>query len=217
MKKIICACIALMLCACAFVSCSEEKEYVRLDTVNASEYTFELYGEGDVIRRIVVKKQENTRCVLDTRGKNFTFVDLNFDGYSDIRLDNDKQSGRYVCFIFQPTVESFTLSSVLGELREPVWDYEEKTVTSKIRIVEKADTAQELEKTEYKETRATAVWQFIGGQPVQISEVGVEYYSDSHMYCSYESRYIDGVLIRDGAADKWYFGLDELESDGYTW
>jgi hypothetical protein len=217
MKKFIIFCIVMLICIGTFVSCSGNEEYSIIDTVSEGEYTFELYGNGDTVRRIVAKKQEKTLCVLQTQGKNFALVDLNFDGHADIRLDNDKKSDHYVCYLFQPTVESFTHSAMLSEMLNPTWNYDTKRVTSLIRIVEKADTAQEDGKTEYKEIRATAEWGFISGQPVQLSEVGVEYFSDTHTYCRYECRYIDGALTRDSAADKWYFGLAELKADGYDW
>lgn len=210
---------ALLLCAVLalqvfLVSCGGEEDEI-IGTESSGEYGFTLYGEGDRIKSIRVERNGRAVCVLKADGTNFTLIDLNFDGVDDIRLDS-AEKGRYLCYLCSPEAGRFSKNSALSGLIEPVWDGESKTVTALVRKTEIQEVREDGTE-EVKQTRATAVWGFIGGAPIQLSEDGIEYFSGSGIYCVYTCRSIGGEITRIDSEDRWFFSLDALVAAGYSW
>ena len=213
-KKIIAICLAA-LCMMSVFSCAG-KNGSLLQTLSDREYTFEFYGNGDTVTSLIIKKNGKANGSFKLCGKAPILEDLNFDGYKDVKLLNAEKEGQYVCYVYQSEVGVFSLNSVLGEMLEPVWDTETKTVKSKTYSIEKTTIDESDAPAAYVETRGEAIWEWQGGVPVKLSETGLEYFSDSGLFCYYKCTLVSGECIRDNSADKWYY-RDELERAGLSW
>ena len=213
-KKILCFAVFLLLLLALSACASDEDTLIK--TLNDREYTFEFYGKGENISSVTVKKDGKPTNVFKLDGKDPVLEDLNFDGYKDVKLCDNKAEGHYICYVYQSEVGVFSFNAILGDMLDPVWDSESKTVKS--RIYDKVKTTHDEvdAPAAYKETRGEALWEWQGGVLVKLSETGLEYFSDSGLFCYYRCTLTGGECVRDNSADKWYY-YDELEKHGLSW
>ena len=117
--------LSLLLGAVALSSCAA----VEKETVTEGEFTFIVSKRGDTVIGIEVESPGRKAAKLNVTGKNLTFIDMNFDGYFDIRLDSLTPSlGTYECFILRPTIGKFVRSSAFSSLLSPEWDADAQTL-----------------------------------------------------------------------------------------
>lgn len=207
---LICA-IAMLILA---TSCAESN--VLLSTETMGDVKVELYGVADVVKEIVVIKGDRKTCTLKVDGTSFESVDLDLDGYPDILLESAKDDGRCSAYIYQPKVGVFTENQTISEMRHPIFSFGNNCITSRIEKIQIYEDNATEEESGYKETRAVAVWQWIGGILTQTGEFGIEHDSNSDIYCVYRSTLLDGLLVRDDPFDKWCYA-DGLEKLGLSW
>lgn len=213
-KNIIALCLIFAFVLC-LLSCGERRDPL-MQTMFDREYTFELYGNGGKVTSLVIKKSGKTNGTFNVYGSSPSLEDLNFDGYNDIKLADERNKGHFICFIYQSEVGIFSSNALLGSMTDPVWDYESKTIKSKTYSLEKTTSDESDAPAAYKETRGEAIWEWRGGVPVKLSETGLEYFSDSGLFCYYKCTLVSGECVRDNSADKWYY-RDELERAGLSW
>ena len=213
-KKIIALCL-VFLCMLFVFSCSESKGNL-INTLSDREYTFEFYGSGDTVTSLVIKKSGKVNGTFKTYGSSPVLEDLNFDSYKDIKLVDERNEGHFVCYIYQSEVGVFSPNALLGSMTDPVWDTENRIIKSKTHSIEKTTSDESDAPAAYKETRGEAVWEWQGGVPVKLSETGLEYFSDSGLFCYYKCTLVAGECVRDNCADKWYY-RDELEKAVLSW
>jgi len=203
--------LSLLLCS---VSCKNEHGKL-IETKTDGDLAFELYGKDGRILMIEVKKDGKEISSLLCDGNNFKTEDLNFDGHKDIMLaSSEKGDGYYQCFIYQPNTNTFTQNKNFDKIKYPVLDPENKLITCKVYSHELIDSSPE---EAYKDVRGKAVWKWKNGILTQISEEGIEYFSDSKIYCVYTASEIDGELLRNDADDLWFWSYSELTAAGYVW
>lgn len=212
-RVLITSALILSLIFCVF-SCG--RTYGKLiETKSDGDFSFDLYGKDGTVLKIKVKKSGNKMCELSCNGKDFKSIDLNFDGYNDIMLSSaEKGPGYYQCFIYQPNTEKFTRNLKFDNMLDPILDPETKTISCDIKT---RTLILKYPEEAYKEVRGSAVWSWKNGILTQVSEEGIEYFTDSKIYCVYTSSEIDGEFTRNDAGDLWFWSYDELVSAGYTW
>lgn len=207
---VVSVCIILTL---QFSSCAN----YETEVIQRGDYTFTVKSRGDTVIGITVQSDGRNQSEINVTGKNLTFVDLNYDGYEDIRLDSLSPSlGAYECFILRPTIGKFVRSSAFSTLIDPEWDGETQTVTSRLNRIEYC-TTEVASQVAYEETRAEMTWKWLNGALVQIAETGITYYSSEGIYCCYTCTYDEGVLVRDQAGERWFSSIEALISAGYVW
>lgn len=206
--------LSLLLGAVALSACAA----IEKETVTEGEFTFIVSKRGDTVIGIEVESPGRKAAKLNVTGKNLTFIDMNFDGYFDIRLDSLTPSlGTYECFILRPTIGKFVRSSAFSSLLSPEWDADAQTVKSRLISTVYYDTDVPAAKSDYEETRADGTWKWINGALTLVKEEGITYYSSGGIYCHYISVYDSGVMIRDPASEEWFASLEALRSAGYRW
>ena len=214
MTKRFIALAIFVLISLPLFSCYSGEELI--ESISDGDYSFEFYGEDDIIRTVSVKKNGKNAGKFKLEGKDPVIADLNFDGYNDLKIVDNKNKGHYICYIYQAEVGVFSLNSVLGAMLNPVWDNESKTIKSQIYDKVKTTEDESDAPAAFKETKGEALWEWQGGVPVKLSETGLEYFSDSGLFCYYRCALVNGECLRDNAADKWYY-YDELEKAGLSW
>ncbi len=213
MKKLLLIVILLAL-LCPLVSCGESYgEPSAVHSVNG--FSVELYETDGVITRIKAVAPNGKSSAFKSNGTDFSARDLNFDGHDDICLVDAEQEGRHQIWLYQPNSHTYTFSRALSELLDPQFDAEARQVTGRIHKLEYY-SEREGEVSGYRETRAQAKYEFVGGTLTQISENGIYHDSDGELYCVYEAEFVDGELLYDYGKEKWYY-LDELTAAGYEW
>lgn len=206
--------IAALILGSALLSCAPTEK----ETIQEGKFTFTVFKRGDTVTGIEVESPGRKSSKLDVTGKNLTFVDMNFDGYPDIRLESLTPSlGTYECFILRPTIGKFVRSAAFSSLISPEWDAESQTVKSRMTSIVYYATDVPAEKSDYEETRADQTWKWINGALTLIEEQGITYYSSDGIYCRYTSVYDSGILLRAPATEEWFQSLDALRSAGYKW
>ncbi len=214
MKKIF-AIFLLLALLCPLVACGEDHgEPSATHTVNG--FSIELYEADGIVTHIkTVSPSGKSSPFIKCHGTDFSAVDLNFDGYDDLRLKDARNEGRYIILLYQPNSHTFTSSSALSALLDPVWNADDGTIDARILKIQYY-SEREGEVSGYRETRGSASYTFVGGILTQISESGIYHDSDGELYCVYEAELVDGELVYDYGAEKWYYA-DELAKAGYVW
>ncbi len=212
--KPLCLLLSVLAIVFALPSCREIDGELT-DTLEVSGLSVEVYVQDERTVGLVVFDGERKKVSFNCNGAALAAVDLNFDGYDDIRLSSVDNDGCYECFIYQPSIKSFSRNATLDTMLEPVWDYDSKTISSRVLKIEYY-SEKEGEISGYRETRGSAEWCFEGGVLKQTYEEGIYHDSDGELYCVYKATVVDGELYYDYAAEKWYYA-DELADAGYVW
>jgi len=126
----------------------------------------------------------------------------------------EKGDGYYQCFIYQPNTGKFTRNTKFDNMLNPVLDPETKTISCE--IYSRKLISQDPENA-YKEVRGSAVWYWKNGILSQFSEEGIEYFTDSKIFCVYTSSEVDGEFSRNDDKDMWFWSYEELIAAGYKW
>ncbi len=213
MKKLLVA-ILLFALLCPLVSCGESLGTPSA-THTVNDFSVELYETDGVVTRIKTVAPNGKTNAFKCNCTDFAAVDLNFDGYDDLRLNDAKHEDQFWIWLYQPNSHTYTFSRALSELIAPVWHSSSKQITARIHKIEYY-SEREGEISGYRETRATASYEFVSGTLVQISESGIYHDSDGELYCVYEGEFINGELVYDYGAEKWYY-IDDLNEAGYEW
>ena len=214
MKRISALFLALFCLASCFAGCGKHIETV---TPEGSAFSFELKGKNGAVTQITVKKDGKSVCTLTCDGRDFEYIDMNFDGHKDVRLKSSRNDGTFDCFVYQQNTGTFTKHTELGTLLEPEFDNETKEIKCKVYRKTKVTSENPDVPTAYVEVKGSAVWYWNNGVLTQRSEKGIEYYSSDGIYCVYECVTENGKLQRNESAEKWYASLDSLKAAGHNW
>lgn len=185
MKKLLSAILVLSilsLASCALIPPAA--------LVNGDTFTCEIYG-GTTLRSITVKRGEEIVAKLKVSGINIgaeecglEFIDLNFDGYEDIRIIASRGGlgTKYRCWIWNAGRQSFDTDSMLNSLISPEFDGINKTVTAKYtsHIIE---PAVGTEPETYIDEIGTVDYNWRQGMLTAVRKECTTYYSESEIYC----------------------------------
>ena len=204
--------LIISLISCAF-SCGKSEKLI--ETKRDGDFSFDLYGKDGVITRIEIKKGDKSIGSVTCNGLDFKTADLNFDGVNDIMLSSaEKGEGFYQCFIYQTNTETFTRNTYFDSMKNPVLDSENSRITCEVYS---RTLVEQVPQEVYKEVRGSAVWYWKNGILYQFSEDGIEYFTDSKIYCVYTSSEVNGEITRHDDKDLWFWSYEELVAAGYDW
>lgn len=223
MKKRILCLLLCLLTLLPLTSCSTEKhELLYSETHGSLEYN--VRGSGNRAKQIVVKKGDEIlfaekikvhRKVGSLGGSyGFEVTDLNFDGYDDMMIVNEKADDQkvYTCWLWDPDSESFYLHKGLTGLCNVKSDPVLQAVFafSHSYSHEKAyDDAPEANVS----TDATTKYIWVDEKLTPQVRASITYYSETDLYCysvAYYDQKSEGFLDSD---DKWLTPEEYKEQD----
>ncbi len=143
------------------------------------------------------------------------FADVNFDGYTDLRLPvtTDGDHTRYANRIYSPDTEDFYSNTVLDLLKDPIIDPEAKQITayySKYTV----EPAVGMSPEAYIDERGTKTCAWINNVLTVVARDCMTYYSESNIYCVARWETDEyGDLV--AAEERWLLP-DQLERAGYA-
>jgi hypothetical protein len=84
--------------------------------------------DNKIIQTLIPKKQSNSLW----NKYDFHIEDMNFDGYSDIRLINEANgiNMKYLCWLYNPSKEIFEENKILENIISPFFDFKRKRIIS---------------------------------------------------------------------------------------
>ena len=210
--------ILLMLCLSLplLTACGDPAE-----VLTEGDFEIRIYTDADGVAKTV--KTYRGGKMIDTwrpRGQvsyaeaPIRFVDVNFDGYTDMRmLSATGDHLRYANRIYSPDTDSFYTSTVLDLLKDPVIDTEAKLITayySKYTVEPAVGMTPEV----YIDERGTKTCAWINNNLTVIARDCITYYSESDIYCVARWE-IDEDGDMEATQERWLMP-DQLEKAGYT-
>ena len=161
-------------------------------------YIFKLYGDKKYnhIKKIeiIIKGEKSPFQLIYTTSespykgaKYFEAIDMNFDGYKDIKLlDWWGVTGNkgYRCWLYNPKKKKFYINKELGELCSPRFDCKKK----KIYTWSTGGHAGMI--------HAASTWTFLGGKLICLEFELQEYVKEKNHYLRKRSKLINGKMVK---------------------
>lgn len=216
MKKTI-VFLLLAAFACGLASCTLLPPALTLE---GNEYTCLLYGESRLYQ-ITVKSEDRVVARIKVNGVdvgaddcNFEFIDMNFDGHEDIRFatSEDREGTRYRCWIWDPSLKSFSVDKNLNRLLSPDFDAATETLKASyyIRTVEPA-VGDEPET--FTAERGVVTYGWRQRALVALRRECATYYGESDFYCVAIWEINESGEL-EATSERW-FNPEQYESAGY--
>ena len=216
MRRILLILLILCLSLTALTACGEPAEVLTHGDLEVAVYT-----DADGVAKTIKTYRDGK--LLDTwrpRGQvsyaeaPIRFVDLNFDGYPDMRiLATTGKHLRYVNRIYSPDTGDFYTNTVLDMLQDPVVDSEAQLITayySKYTIEPAVGMSPEV----YIDERGTKTCAWINNNLTVIARDCITYYSESDIYCVARWE-MDDDGDMEAVEERWLMP-DQFERAGYT-
>ncbi|MBE6634258.1 MAG: hypothetical protein E7620_07975 [Ruminococcaceae bacterium] len=147
----------------------------------------------------------------------FAVIDLNFDGYADIRqithVEGEMTSN--VCFLYDPATNTFLPNEPLGELCNVMPDPEKKVILSFTH--QRTDfPAYTDAPSSYKTCDTTTAYYWKNGNLIPYRRISLTYSSEHNIYMLSISDYVEEIFQFLDPDDTWYTPeeLEKLDLSG---
>ena len=228
MKKRILILLCLLLiagCLLPFSSCASGSQL--LYSVTDGDRTFEIYGSDSRASRIRVTDQDGNqlwqtkvkakKSVGEQNGTyGFQILDLNFDGYNDLKIAVDASGEQLteICFLQDPKTGKYHRSDAFSGLYTVGVDPKQHAIFSfsHTRVDEEAigdDPAT------YTLTDTTTAYVWEDGKLVPYRRMSLIYYSETDSYCYTVSDYSNVINDFLEGSDRW-LSPKEYESTDFS-
>ena len=216
MRRLLLVLLILCLSLTVLTSCGEPAQVLTEGDLEVKVYT-----NSDGVAKVIKTYRDGK--LIDTWRPGgqvnyfeapIRFVDLNFDGYTDMRiLSATGKHLRYANRIYSPDTDGFYTNVVLDLLQDPVIDSEAQLITayySKYTVEPAVGISPEV----YIDERGTKTCAWINNNLTVIARDCITYYSESDIYCVARWE-IDKYGDLEAVDERWLMP-DQLERAGYT-
>ena len=203
MKKIISLALAtLILLSCALTSCGKSKI-----TIPDGDRSYQIQKSGQ--KRIITvyvndveiwETKEKVKSSVDGIDECFgvEVLDLNFDGYSDIKIATSKSDDKIsaVCYLQNSTTGLYEESTALAEL------YTIETLPEQQLVLSYFGITTDMVNGSTVETVIAYKWQGDGLLPYR--KLTITHYPIENRYCYGVADYLNGSLQFDEPIERWF-------------
>ncbi len=200
----------LMLFPLLLTSCSkyavEDGSHIYEVSGSARKKHISVLENGEKIWKATVKTKSSVGDRNHTYG--LSILDLNFDGFSDIKLITDDNEGvlTEACFLWNPTTGSYEESEALSQITTIGVVPEQKLVLSY--------RGKTYDATDMKTVETVISYQWQDDGLIPYRKLTITYYHIQDYYCYGVADYLDGAFEFDEPSEQW---LTPEEFEGHDW
>ncbi len=185
---------SILLTSCAKYSVEEGSRTYALSGTARKKH-ISVLENGEKIWETSVKTNRSVGKQDETYGMDV--LDLNFDGFSDIKLivDDNSDVRTEACYLWNPTTGTYEQSEVLSNLTTIGVVPAQKLVLSYV--------GKKLDPVSMETVETVISYQWQGGGLIPYRKISITYYPNTDYYCYSVADYLDGAFRFDEPSDQW--------------